>query len=40
MCLNEQLDTSLEMLKELETVDSNMLDTIFTYNKLNAREQI
>ena len=36
--MNHRIDTSIEMLKELETIETKMLQTIFEYNKLNVQE--
>lgn len=36
--INERIDTSIEMLKKLDDIESNMLQTIFEYNKVNAAE--
>lgn len=35
--LNSKMDQSIEMLQELEIVESNMLNTIFMYNKLDKQ---
>lgn len=32
--MNNKIDLNIEMLKELEMVESNMVNTIFMYNKL------
>ena len=36
--INERIDTSIEMLKELEQIDSKMIQTIFEYNKMGREE--
>lgn len=36
--INSTLDQSIEMLKDLELIDSNMIQTVYEYNKLNKEE--
>ena len=36
--INNRLDESIEMLKDLEMIESNMIQTVFEYNKMNKEE--
>lgn len=36
--INSALDNSIEMLKDLELIESSMIQTVYEYNKLNAEE--
>ena len=36
--INAKVDVAADMLKELETVESNMIQTIYEYNKLNRAQ--
>jgi len=36
--INDKIDTSIEMIRELEMVEGDMINVLFKYNKLGAEQ--
>ena len=37
--INEKIDTSIEMIRDLELVEGDMINVLYRYNKLGAEQQ-